>query len=120
MLDVYHNLINITVELELKVLRIRYGLLLFDIELTPIHISVFCHLQIRLDGSEWSFPFPIDKEEIMDITVRHADGRRQSIRLDVRGYEDGSRFIAIFQLGSCRGPYRYLEIQLLKPCTSFY
>ncbi|KAG0557949.1 hypothetical protein KC19_11G167800 [Ceratodon purpureus] len=63
-------------------------------------------LQIRLDGSEWSFPFAIDREETLDMTVRHFDGRRQSVRLDVHGYDNGSRYMAIFQLGSSRGPYR--------------
>ena len=65
-------------------------------------------LQIRLEGSEWSFPFSIDSEEILDITVRHTDGRRQSVRLDVNGSDNGSRFLATFQLGSSRGPYRYV------------
>lgn len=71
-----------------------------------------------MKGSEWSFPFFIDEEEIMNIVVRQSDGIRQSIRLDVHGHEAGSRFLAIFQLGSCRGPYRYVQIQLLKTCIS--
>lgn len=73
--------------------------------LKQLFVIVF-HLQIRLEGSEWSFPFSIDEEEIMNITVRHSDGQRHSVRLDVRGYDSGSRFVAIFQLGSGRGPYR--------------
>lgn len=63
-------------------------------------------LQIRLEGSEWSFPFSVDDEEIIDVIVCHIDGRRQSVRLDVHGHVDGSRFHGIFQLGSSRGPYR--------------
>lgn len=83
-----------------------------------LYILYVLHLQIRLTGSEWSFPFFIDEEEIMNIIVRHNDGQRQSIRLDVHGHEGGSRFLAIFQLGSSRGPYRYVQTQLLKTCTS--
>ncbi|XP_024403056.1 uncharacterized protein [Physcomitrium patens] len=63
-------------------------------------------LQIRLKGSDWSFPFAIDDKEIMDISVRHGNGGRQSVRLDVRGHDAGSQFLAVFQLGSSRGPYR--------------
>ncbi|KAG0604101.1 hypothetical protein M758_10G145000 [Ceratodon purpureus] len=69
-------------------------------------VQEFLQLQIRLEGSEWSLPFAIKKEGVMDIVVRHASGHRQYVRLDVRGYDDGSRFVAIFQLGSGRGPYR--------------
>lgn len=68
------------------------------------------YLQIRLEGSEWSFPFSVDDEEIIDVIVCHIDGRRQSVRLDVHGHVDGSRFHGIFQLGSSRGPYRYVLI----------
>lgn len=114
MLDVYQNLIN---QLRCK-FYFKAG---FDTDYCSIFSSpkqnsvILFHLQIRLEESEWSFPFPLEKEGIMDIIVRHGDGRRQSVRLDVRGYDDGSRFVAIFQLGSSRGPYRYVEIQLLKP-----
>ncbi|KAG0571187.1 hypothetical protein KC19_6G218100 [Ceratodon purpureus] len=69
-------------------------------------VQEFLQLQIRLEGSEWSLLFAIKKEGVMDIVVRHASGHRQYVRLDVRGYDDGSRFVAIFQLGSGRGPYR--------------
>lgn len=87
---------------------------------SPKHTCDTFLFQIRLEGSEWSFPFPMDKEKLTNITVRHTDGRRQSVRLDVRGYENGSRFIATFQLGSSRGPYRYMEILLPKPCTFLF
>lgn len=73
----------------------------------------FFRLQIRLEGSEWSLLFAIKKEGVMDIVVRHASGHRQYVRLDVRGYDDGSRFVAIFQLGSGRGPYRCVDFQFL-------
>lgn len=70
-------------------------------------------LQIQLDGSNWSFPFTIENEETMHIIVRHKNGARQAVRVNVRGHEDGSRYLAIFQLGSSRGPYRYIYIYII-------
>lgn len=67
-------------------------------------------LQIQLDGSDWSFPFAIENEETMHIIVRHKNGARQAVRVNVRGHEDGSRYLAIFQLGSLSGPYRYIYV----------
>jgi vacuolar protein sorting-associated protein 13A/C len=63
-------------------------------------------LQIQLAGSQWSHPFAIQKEESLHLMIRHDNGLRQSVQVDVRGYEDGSRFLVFFRLGSSRGPYR--------------
>jgi vacuolar protein sorting-associated protein 13A/C len=66
-------------------------------------------LQVQLEGSLWSHPFAIQKEEKMYLAIHPRNGRssrRKSIRVDVRGYEDGSRFCVLLQCGSSRGPYR--------------
>ncbi len=63
-------------------------------------------VQIQLAGSQWSHPFAIQKEESLHLMIRHDNGLRQSVQVDVRGYEDGSRFLVFFRLGSSRGPYR--------------
>lgn len=63
-------------------------------------------VQIQLEGSQWSHPFAIQKEESLHLMIRHDNGLRQSVQVDVRGYEDGSRFLVFFRLGSSRGPYR--------------
>lgn len=103
-MDVYHNQFDF-----LLCIRLDHEY----IELIgPLMCDCF-HPQIRLEGSEWSLPFAIEKEGVMDIVVRHASGHRQSVRLDVRGYGDGSRFVVVFQLGSGRGPYRYVAFQFL-------
>jgi vacuolar protein sorting-associated protein 13A/C len=66
-------------------------------------------LQVQLEGSLWSHPFAVQKEEKMYLAIHPSNGhssRRRSIRIDVRGYEDGSRFLVLLQCGSSRGPYR--------------
>lgn len=63
-------------------------------------------VQIQLAGSQWSHPFAIQKEESLHLMIRHDNGLRQSVQVDIRGYEDGSRFLVFFRLGSSRGPYR--------------
>ncbi|BBN04917.1 vacuolar protein sorting-associated protein 13A/C [Marchantia polymorpha subsp. ruderalis] len=63
-------------------------------------------LQIKLDGCQWSLPFSVDKETTMHIALRKEDGGRRSVRIEIRGYEEGSRFLVMFRLGSARGPYR--------------
>lgn len=69
--------------------------------------------QIKLDGCQWSLPFSVDKETTMHIALRKEDGGRRSVRIEIRGYEEGSRFLVMFRLGSARGPYRY-DLPLMK------
>ncbi|KAJ7562087.1 hypothetical protein O6H91_03G054700 [Diphasiastrum complanatum] len=62
-------------------------------------------LQIRLDNTDWSYPLALEKEESIQMSLR-ADGGRQPIRVEIRGHEEGSRFLVVFRCGSVYGPYR--------------
>ncbi|CAM6084054.1 unnamed protein product [Calypogeia fissa] len=64
-------------------------------------------LQIKLEGYEWSYPFAVEKETRIVIPLRQNSGERRFIKVDIRGYEEGSRFSIMFRLGSTRGPYRF-------------
>ncbi|KAM6557396.1 hypothetical protein CsatB_004415 [Cannabis sativa] len=63
-------------------------------------------LQVQLDGTNWSFPVEIVKEDTILLTLRRRDGSRIFLRTEIRGYEEGSRFIIVFRLGSTDGPIR--------------
>lgn len=62
-------------------------------------------LQVRLDNTNWSYPFSI-KEDTISVVMRQEDGTRQFLRAEIRGYEEGSRFLIVFRLGSNNGPFR--------------
>ena len=47
------------------------------------------------------------KEDTIYLVLRKHDGARRILRTEIRGYEEGSRFIAVFRLGSASGPIRY-------------
>ncbi|XP_062073801.1 uncharacterized protein LOC133778015 isoform X2 [Humulus lupulus] len=63
-------------------------------------------LQVQLEGTNWSFPVQIIKEDTLFLTLRRRDGSRIFLRTEIRGYEEGSRFIIVFRLGSTDGPIR--------------
>lgn len=63
-------------------------------------------LQVRLEGTNWSFPVQIVKEDTIFLVLRRHDGSRIFLRTEIRGYEEGSRFIIVFRLGSTTGPIR--------------
>ncbi|WCJ20748.1 hypothetical protein M5689_002962 [Euphorbia peplus] len=63
-------------------------------------------LQVRLEDSGWSFPVQITKEDTIFLVVRRTNGTRQMLRTEIRGFEEGSRFIVVFRLGSTDGPIR--------------
>ncbi|KAL2348225.1 hypothetical protein Fmac_002225 [Flemingia macrophylla] len=63
-------------------------------------------LQVRLDGTSWSFPLQIVKEDTISLVLRMNDGTVKFLRTEIRGYEEGSRFIVVFRLGSTDGPIR--------------
>lgn len=63
-------------------------------------------LQIRLEDTEWSFPVQIVKEDSISLVLRRRDGTRRFLKTEIRGYEEGSRFIVVFRLGSINGPVR--------------
>lgn len=62
---------------------------------------------MRLEDTEWSFPIQIMKEDTFSLVLKGHDGSRSLLRTEVRGYEEGSRFIVVFRLGSTNGPIRY-------------
>lgn len=63
-------------------------------------------LQVQLDDTNWSFPVQIVKEDTVPLVLRRNDGTRRLLKMEVRGFEEGSRFIVVFRLGSTRGPIR--------------
>ncbi|XP_022737877.1 uncharacterized protein LOC111290709 isoform X2 [Durio zibethinus] len=63
-------------------------------------------LQVRLEDTEWSFPVQIVKEDTISLVLRRHDGTRTFLKVEIRGYEEGSRFIVVFRLGSTKGPVR--------------
>lgn len=65
-------------------------------------------LKVRLDDTNWSFPIQIVKEDTVLLVLRRNDGTRRFLKMEIRGFEEGSRFIVVFRLGSTRGPIRYL------------
>uniref|UniRef100_A0A7N1A9Q6 Peroxin/Ferlin domain-containing protein n=1 Tax=Kalanchoe fedtschenkoi TaxID=63787 RepID=A0A7N1A9Q6_KALFE len=63
-------------------------------------------LQVRLGDTHWSFPLHIKKEDTINIVLRKHDGTRRFLKAEIRGYEEGSRFIVVFRVGSTKGPFR--------------
>lgn len=65
-----------------------------------------------MDDTDWSFPIEIVKEDTITLAFKKYDGTRRFLRTEIRGYEEGSRFIVVFRLGSANGPIRYPFINL--------
>ncbi|GFP96481.1 vacuolar protein sorting-associated protein 13c [Phtheirospermum japonicum] len=63
-------------------------------------------IQVRLHDTDWSFPIQIVKEDTFSLVLKKHDGTRRFLRTEIRGYEEGSRFIVVFRLGSANGPIR--------------
>ncbi|XP_021892866.1 uncharacterized protein LOC110810873 isoform X2 [Carica papaya] len=63
-------------------------------------------LQVCLEDTEWSFPVQIVKEDTITLVLRRHNGTRRFLRTEIRGFEEGSRFIVVFRLGSTNGPIR--------------
>ncbi|XP_042024109.1 uncharacterized protein LOC121771392 [Salvia splendens] len=63
-------------------------------------------IQVRLHDTDWTFPIQIVKEDTITLVLMKHDGTRIFIRAEIRGYEEGSRFIIVFRLGSANGPIR--------------
>ncbi|XP_060207492.1 uncharacterized protein LOC132635217 [Lycium barbarum] len=63
-------------------------------------------LQVQLDDTSWSFPVQIVKEDTVLLVLRRNDGTQRFLKMEIRGFEEGSRFIVVFRLGSTRGPIR--------------
>ncbi|KAJ4957745.1 hypothetical protein NE237_024856 [Protea cynaroides] len=63
-------------------------------------------LQVRLEDTEWCFPVEIVKEDTIYLVLRKHNGARRFVRTEIRGYEEGSRFVVVFRLGSTKGLIR--------------
>lgn len=63
-------------------------------------------LQVRLEGTNWSYPIQILREDTISLVLRMNDGTLTFLRTEIRGYEEGTRFVVVFRLGSTDGPIR--------------
>lgn len=63
-------------------------------------------IQVRLQDTEWSFPVQISKEDTIFLVLRGQNHSWRFFRTEIRGYEEGSRFIVVFRPGSSDGPIR--------------
>uniref|UniRef100_J3N503 PH domain-containing protein n=1 Tax=Oryza brachyantha TaxID=4533 RepID=J3N503_ORYBR len=63
-------------------------------------------LQVRLVDTDWCQPLDIVKEDTIVIAMRKQDGTQKFIKAEIRGYEEGSRFLIVFRLGPSDGPIR--------------
>lgn len=66
--------------------------------------------QVQLEDTNWSFPIQIVKEDTIYLVLRRQNGTRRFLRTEIRGYEEGSRFVVVFRLGSTNGPIRYVYV----------
>ncbi|KAK9094958.1 hypothetical protein Scep_026427 [Stephania cephalantha] len=57
-------------------------------------------LQVRLEDTEWCIPVEITKEDTFSLVLRRNNCDRRFLRTEIRGNEEGSRFIVVFRLGS--------------------
>ncbi|KAL5230936.1 hypothetical protein ABZP36_029712 [Zizania latifolia] len=63
-------------------------------------------LQVRLVDTDWCQPIDIVKEDTFVIAMRKQDGTQKFVKAEIRGYEEGSRFLIVFRLGPAEGPIR--------------
>ncbi|XP_071692229.1 uncharacterized protein [Rutidosis leptorrhynchoides] len=63
-------------------------------------------LQIRAEDTEWSYPVQIEREDTIFLVLKKEDGTQDILRTEIRGYEEGSRFIVVFRRGPKDGPIR--------------
>lgn len=85
-------------------MRILHAAILSLLCLNSVYILF---MQVRLADTEWSSPIQISKEDTISLVLRRCDGSRRFVKTEIRGYEEGSRFIVVFRLGSTTGPIRY-------------
>lgn len=63
----------------------------------------------------------IIKEDSIFLVLRRHDGTRRFVKTEIRGYEEGSRYIVVFRLGSINGPIRYVsKVDKQKAYTNMY
>lgn len=93
--------------------------LTFFCQVTFNFLFSFLVFQVRLEDTEWSYPVKITKEDTFFLVLRRSNGTRKILRTEVRGFEEGSRFIVVFRCGSTDGPIRYLYFTSINTSTYF-
>ncbi|XP_037495569.1 uncharacterized protein LOC105636609 isoform X2 [Jatropha curcas] len=80
----------------------------FDSRISFVHHKTegIDKLQVRLEDTEWSYPVQVSKEDTLFLVLKRSNGTQKILRAEVRGFEEGSRFIVVFRLGSTDGPIR--------------
>lgn len=74
-----------------------------------IHVGVYFSFQLRLDGYKWSYPFSIDTEGVMCISLKKdMGGDKENLRVEVRSGTKSSCFEVIFRPNSSSSPYRFI------------
>ncbi|KAG0473021.1 hypothetical protein HPP92_014878 [Vanilla planifolia] len=63
-------------------------------------------IQVRLWNTNWCLPFEIANEDTLTISLKMHHGVRKYLRAEIRGYEEGSRFLVVFRMEPARGPIR--------------
>ncbi|PKA53298.1 hypothetical protein AXF42_Ash010028 [Apostasia shenzhenica] len=63
-------------------------------------------IQVRLQDTSWCFPLEIRKEDSVTILLKKQHGRRTYLRAEIRGYEEGSRFLVVLRVEPAHGPIR--------------
>jgi len=56
--------------------------------------------------TEWCQPLEIVKEDTIVIAMRKQGDTQKFVKTEIRGYEEGSRFLIVFRLGPAYGPIR--------------
>ncbi|KAK3153327.1 hypothetical protein QOZ80_2BG0170820 [Eleusine coracana subsp. coracana] len=64
-------------------------------------------LQVRLADTDWCQPLDILREDTIVIAMRKHDNTQKFVKAEIRGYEEGSRFVIVFRLGPAYGPIRF-------------
>ncbi|XP_020672034.1 uncharacterized protein LOC110092030 [Dendrobium catenatum] len=72
---------------------------------------VYCNagtekIQVRLQNTSWCLPLEIEKEDTVTIALREHHGGRTYLRVEIRGYEEGSRFLVVLRMEPENGPIR--------------
>lgn len=67
-----------------------------------------------MHDTDWSFPIQIMKEDTVSLALKKHDSTWRFLRTEIRGYEEGSRFIVVLRLGSTNGPIRYMSLAIFE------
>lgn len=82
--------------------------------------GVYFSFQLRLDGYKWSYPFSIDTEGVMCISLKKDTGSdKANLRVEVRSGTKSSHYEVIFRPNSSSSPYRFNCIPILFSCNSY-